>query len=334
MATIKDVARIANVSITTVSATLNGTAPVSKALQERVWAAVKEAGYHPDPIARNLRMGVSKTIGLIVPDIATPWAAHLAKAMQRALSDIGYNMLFASNDDDPDREFREIELFSAHRVAGLVIAPTTHGENYAERLDAAVHTPAVLVDRVIPGARFDSVTDDNRLGAQLITRYLLKLGHRDIAFLVGRPGISSSDERFDGFAETMRGSAMPVRDDLIRRPVHQRDQAFAAVQQLMTQPHPPTAIVCINIAQLLGTMAGLHNMGLGVPEDVSVISFDGFHPAEGWSPSITALSQDVTSISTRAAELLLQRISGAPEHPPQIIRVPPSLQVRDSCRAL
>ena len=89
MPTIRDVARIANVSITTVSATLNGTAPVSEELRARVWAAVEEAGYHPDPVARNLRRGVSDTVGLIVPDIATPWAAHLAKAMQSALSGRG-----------------------------------------------------------------------------------------------------------------------------------------------------------------------------------------------------------------------------------------------------
>lgn len=332
MATIKDVARIAKVSITTVSATLNGTAPVSKALQERVWNAVKQAGYHPDPVARNLRMGTSKTIGLIVPDIATPWAAHLAKAMQRALSDIGYNMLFASNDDDPEREFREIDLFSSHRVAGLVIVPTTHGEAYGERLAKAVHTPTVLVDRVIENSHFDSVTDDNHFGAQLVTRYLLKLGHRDIAFLVGRPGISSSDERYAGFLETMAAADAPVREELIHRPVYLREHAFASVQKLMTLQKPPTAIACINIAQLLGTMAGLQNMGLRVPEDVSVISFDGFHPAEGWSPGITALNQDITTISTRSAELLLARIEGKTSAQPQLIRIAPSLTVRTSCR--
>lgn len=334
MATIKDVARIAKVSITTVSATINGTAPVSKALQERVWDAVKTVGYHADPVARNLRMGTSKTIGLIVPDIATPWAAHLAKAMQRALSNVGYNMLFASNDDDPEREFREIELFSSHRVAGLVVVPTSHGEAYAERLTEAVHTPTVLVDRVIENVRFDSVTDDNHFGAQLITRYLLKLGHKDIAFLVGRPGISSSDERYAGFLETMASSDVPVREDLIHRPVYLREHAFAAVQRLMTLPNPPTAIACINIAQLLGTMAGLQNMGLRVPEDVSVISFDGFHPAEGWNPGITALTQDITAISTKAAELLLARIEDEAASQPQLVRIAPSLTVRTSCRSV
>ncbi|BCH20550.1 LacI family DNA-binding transcriptional regulator [Mesorhizobium sp. L-8-3] len=333
MSTIRDVARIAKVSITTVSATLNGTAPVSEELRARVWAAVGEAGYHPDPVARNLRKGVSNTIGLIVPDIATPWAAHLAKAMQSALSDRGYNMLFASNEDDPVREFREIELFSAHRVAGLIVAPTSQGADYPSRLAAAIRTPAVLVDRVIPDSRFDAVVDDNHLGAQLVTRHLLTLGHRDIAFLVGRPGISPSDERFDGFCQTMAAAGVSVRDDLVRRSCYRSDHAFTAVQQLMNMARPPTAIACINIAQLLGTMAGLKNIGLSVPNDVSVVSFDGFHPAEGWAPSITSLHQDIAAISTRASELLTTRIAGDAATP-QIVRIPPRLQIRESCRAI
>jgi LacI family transcriptional regulator len=330
LATIKDVARLAGVSITTVSATINGR-PVSEELRKRVWAAIEEAGYQPDPIARHLRSGVSTTVGLVVPDIATPWAAHLAKAMQRALSERGYNMLFASNDDDPEREFKEIELFTAHRVAGMVVAPTSRGEDYPQRLTSLLRTPSVLVDRVLPGVPFDAVADDNMLGAQLLTRYLQKLGHRDIAFLVGRPGISPSDERFAGFAATMSEAGLTVREDLVRRSVHKYEHAFAAVQQLMMLPQQPTAILCINIAQLLGTMAGLKNLGLRVPDDVSVASFDGFHPAEGWFPSITSLTQDVAAVSAKASELLLERIGGSRE-PPQVLRVAPSLQIRESCR--
>ncbi|SDX32930.1 LacI family DNA-binding transcriptional regulator [Roseicitreum antarcticum] len=337
MATIKDVARIANVSVTTVSATLSGSAPVSETLQKRVWDAVRAANYQPDPVAQNLRRGVSTTIGLIVPDIATPWSAHLARAMQKALSQRGFNMLFASNEDDPDREMNEIALMTAHRVAGLIIAPTSLGDKYAERLVAAVTTPAVLVDRVVAPDVFDAVADDNELGAQLLTHYLLRLGHRDIAFLSGRRGISASDERFDAFRAAMAGQGVPVREDLMCRSIFRHEHAYAEVQTLMTNAAPPTAIMCISIAQLLGTMAGLKNMGLRVPEDVSVISFDDFHPAVGWQPSITALTQDTQELSAQAAALLLARLgrgANEPVQPPQIVRIKPRLCVRESCRSL
>lgn len=330
VATIRDVARIAGVSITTVSATINGTKPVSETLRRRVWEAVEAAGYHPDPIARHLRSGVSTTVGLIVPDIATPWAAHLARAMQAALTERGYNMLFASNQDDPEREFKEIELFNAHRVAGTVLASTSHGENYAARLATLLHGPTVLVDRVVPGLALDCVTDDNHLGAQLITRYLLRLGHRRIAFLAGRPGISPSDERLEGFVRTLQEAGVSMEADLVRRSVHRYEHAYDAVQELMSRPSPPTAIMCINIAQQLGTMAGLKSLGVSVPGDVSVASFDGFHPAEGYAPSTTSLAQDIGGISAQAAELLLQRIAGSTE-PPRLVRVAPSLKVRESC---
>jgi LacI family transcriptional regulator len=330
MTTIKDVARIAGVSITTVSATINGTKPVSEALQKRVWEAVRAAGYHPDPIARHLRSGVSTTIGLIVPDIATPWAAHLAKAMQKALAERGFNMLFASNEDDPEREFKEIELFNAHRVAGIILAATSHGDDYPARLGELLRGPTVLVDRLVPGLALDAVADDNHLGARLITTYLLRLGHRRIGFLAGRPGISPSDERLEGFVATMREAGVAIDDDLVRRSVFRFEHAYAASQELMNQPSPPTAIVCINIAQQLGTMSGLKNLGVRVPQDVSVASFDGFHPAEGYTPATTSLSQNVIELSAQAAELLMDRISGSTA-PPRLHRVAPVLRIRDSC---
>jgi len=145
--------------------------------------------------------------------------------------------------------------------------------------------------------------------------------------------VRPSDERFEGFCQTIAAAGFAVREDLVRRSCHKFEHAFTAVQQLMNMAAPPTAIACINIAQLLGKMAGLKNIGLSVPHDVSVISFDGFHPAEGWTPSITSLHQDIATISARASERLMARIAGDQE-PPQTIRVPPRLQIRESCRAL
>ena len=175
------------------------------------------------------------------------------------------------------------------------------------------------------------MADDNVYGAQLLTRYLLRLGHRDIAFLAGRATISASYERYNAFRETLAEDGVPVREALMRHPIFQREQAYAAVQQLMSLSKPPTAIICLNIPQLKGTMEGLKNMGLHVPQDVSVISFDGSHPAEGWTPSITALSLDIETYSQRAAELLLAQVGGA-RPSAKLVRIKPLLQIRESCR--
>lgn len=331
MATIRDVARLANVSPTTVSATLSGNAPVSDELKRRVWDAVEKANYRPDPLAQNLRRGQTMTVGFIAPDVATPWASHMAKAVQRSLADRGYNMLLASNEDDPDREMQDIALMIAHRVAGLVVAPTSLGEDYASRFRDAVTCPAVLVDRLVAPDKFDVVADDNALGGKLIADYLTRLGHRRIGFLVGRPGISASFERYDAVCEALSAAQNPLDATFTRHAIHTVDGAYAAVQELMAHREAPTAIICISHPQVCGAMAGLVNMGLRVPDDVSLVSFDGFNPPEGWSPLVTCLVQDTRTISELAVERLLQRLNANPAAPPEIRRVPPRLRIGTSC---
>ena len=334
MATIRDVARLAKVSPTTVSATLSGKAPVSDELKKRVWDAVEKANYRPDPVAQNLRRGVTTTIGFIAPDVATPWVSHMARAVQRSLADSGYNMLLASNEDDPEREMEDIALMISHRVAGLVIAPTSLGEDYAERFERAVTCPAVLVDRVVAPDRFDVVADENELGGKLLGDYLLRLGHRRIGMLVGRDGISASSERFEAVAAALSKAGHPFDDANIRAGVHTPEGAYSAAQELMSQPAPPTALICISNPQVHGVMAGLMNMGLRVPDDVSVASFDGFNPPEGWAPMITCLVQDTEATSTAAVALLLDRISGSADAAPRLIRIPSRLRIGTSCARL
>lgn len=334
MSTIRDVARVAGVSITTVSATINETAPVSQKARDRVWAAIETVGYSPDPVAQHLRSGRSTGIGLVLPDISTPYSAHLAKALHQALSRNGYRVMLSSNGHDPDTEIKDIESFVAHRVAGLVVVPTSLRRDDAARLTKAAKKPTVLVDRVIPGTSFDAVTDDNRLGAELIARYLLRLGNRDIAFFAGRPHVSPSDERLAGYIAAMAEANIDVRRDLIRSGVFTYAQALETVQQIMLLPDPPTALISINNAQTKGIMAGLKGMGLRAPRDVSLITFDGFHGSEGWDPAITSLHQDMDGISQRAADLLLERIGeGAKrKRPATTVRIAPTLTVRESCR--
>ena len=331
MATIKDVAKLAGVSPTTVSATLSGKAPVSKQLKERVWEAVQKANYRPDPVAQNLRRGSTKTVGLIAPDVSTPWVSHLAKTVQNSLRERGFNMLLASNDDNADREMQDIALMIDHRVAGLILAPTSLGDSYAERLSSAVTCPAVLVDRCVAPERFDVIADDNELGATLLAEYILRIGHRRIGFLVGRAGISASYERFDATQAVLARAGHPINPEHVRHGIHTVDGAYLGTQELMSHPERPTALICISNPQVQGAMAGLENMGLKVPDDISLVSFDGFNPPEGWSPKITCLEQDTSAISEAAVELLLDRISEQSETPPKQIRYRPKLRIGTSC---
>jgi len=332
LTTIKDVARRAGVSPTTVSATFNGSAPVSEALKARVRAVAEELNYRPDPLARTLRRGTTTTIGFVVPDVAIPWASHLARAVQRALAERGYTMLLASNEDDPNRELQDIAVMTDNRVAGLIVAPTSHGIDYAERLTLAVRCPAVLVDRVVAPDHFDAVVDDNALGGLLIANYLHRLGHRRIGFLVGRSGISSSDERHIGLRDALAHLRIPLDPQHVRHGIHTVEGAYCAVQDIMSNRQRPTALVCLSNPSVRGAMAGLLNMGLRVPEEVSLASFDGYNPPEGWSPQITCLQQDAVTIGEHAVELLLGRIAREEPSHSETIRVKPRLFIGTSCR--
>ncbi|AMM85181.1 LacI family DNA-binding transcriptional regulator [Martelella lutilitoris] len=336
MATIKDVAKAAGVSVTTVSATINDSAPVSATLRARVNAAIAAVGYVPNPVARNLRLGRSRQIGLLVPDIAAPYAASIARSMQAALSDKGYSMFFASNGDDPARELADIARMSDHQVAGLVLFPTCLGERYAENIIPALRRPTVIIDRIIEGAPFDCVVDDNALGARLIVHHLLQLGHRDIAVIAGRTGISVSDDRLEGTRAALSEAGHPVPDNFVYTHHQREDQAFRAAQDLMSRQNRPTAIVTINTMQTRGVLQGLKSMGLKAPDDVSLISFDGLHFSAGFDPEITSLDQDIPAIAEAAAGMLIERLEAedttARATPPRLLRLPSRLIVRSSCR--
>ncbi len=341
MATIRDVARAAGVSVTTVSAAINESAPVSAALKARVMEAIRLVGYTPNPVARNLRLGHSNLIGLSVPDIASPYAASIAKSLQIALSDKGYSMFFASNGDNYARELADVARMVEHQVAGLAVLPTCLGPDYTENLVARINCPSVFMDRIVPGAPYDCVADDNHLGARLIVTHLLQLGHRAIAMIAGRIGISSSDERLQGVSNALAQAGHPLAPEFTRTHHQTEEHGFRAVQDLMARSNRPSAIITINAAQTRGAVKALRSMQFACPRDVSLISFDGFHFSSGFEPEITSLEQDIAGIGEATSAMLVERLArarnpqaGADEIPPRLLRLAPKLIVRSSCRAV
>src|SRR6266404_4458292 len=160
MATIKDVARVAGVSIATVSATLNGTARVSEKRSRRIWDAIQEVGYTPHGIARSLRLGQTRSIGLIVGDIANPFFTSLAKAVEARASAAGYSVIVANSDEEPKKELALLKMLREQRVAGILLAPSGHDESYRQALLRFADMPLVLVDRQLENLPFGAVIID------------------------------------------------------------------------------------------------------------------------------------------------------------------------------
>lgn len=333
MTTLRDVANRAGVSIGSVSAVINRTAPVSATLRQRVLAAIDELGYAPDGVARSLKTGRTRTIGLVIPDITNPLFAALAATIERACDAAGYALVLCASADDPEKELRHLRLMRTQRADGLVLVLSGVEPGNAEAIRRLVTMPAVLVDRTLRGlADFDSVTVDNRAAARLAVEHMIRCGHRRIGIVTGRPGISISTERFEGYRQALADAGLDLDEDLAACGDFHIETAMRATAALLRSR--PTAIFSTSNLTTIGVMRAIAEQGLRCPEDVSVAGIDDFEWSTAFSPRLTAVVQPVQAIGRRAVECLLARLAGPPPAEPVRDVFAPQLVVRESCRVI
>lgn len=332
-ATLRDVARIAGVSIATVSATVNGTAFVSPALRARVLKAVDETGYSPDGVARSLKRGVTPLIGLVVSDITIPFFAMLARAAETAARARGYTILIGNSDEDPATERRYLEAMRAQRPAGMILAIAGAGDDAAEAdnlgfLRSSVAVPTVLIDRGVAG--WDSVGADHVGSAAAATAHLVALGHRSIGFIAGTVRLSTNRERLEGYRRALAEAGLAYDPALLRLENKHSEQAHAAARDLLGGPARPSAVVLANIKVAAATFAAASELGLRCPQDVSILGIDDFPWSELMRPQPTVVSQPAERIGAEAVRLVLERMEH-PGAPPRNVALPGALIVRASC---
>lgn len=330
-ATIRDVARVAGVSTATVSATLTGSAPVSPALAERVRAAVAEVGYRPDAVARSLRRGETRMLGLLLADVTNPFTTAVVHAVEAAAHARGYTLMLCNSDEDPAKERTYLDLLRAHRADGVMLMPVGFGRDYGREVRRMLDVPAVLVDRTIPAMALDAVTVDGATGTRDAVAHMVALGHRRIGILAGPAGVSAGDERLAGYRAALEAAGIPFDPALVRDGAFRQNPAHAATLDLLRQPEPPTALFACNNLMAIGMMRAVAEIGLDCPRDLSVACFDDFDWAEAFQPRLTTVAQPTDAIGAQAVTLLLDRL--APSPPPGLrhIVLPPRLVLRDSC---
>jgi len=333
MATLRDVALRAGVSIGSASAVVNSAAPVSRAMREKVLRAVEELGYSPDGVARSLRLGRTRTIGLVVPDITNPHFAGMASAVEVACDSAGYTLMLCNTADDPAKEIRHLRLMRTQRVDGIILVPVG-ATTEAEPLRQAIVAPIVLVDRTIDGLDCDGVLLDNRAASRIVVEYLIRSGHRRIGIIVGPAGLSITSERLAGYRETLAENGLPFDDGLVVGGAFQAEPAYRAAVNLLQHRPRPTAIFSTSNHTTIGTMKALADQGFRCPQDISVAGIDDFDWSNAFSPRLTTAAQPIAEIGRRAVELLLERMSGTPSREARRIVLAPQLIVRDSCRAI
>lgn len=329
MATMGDVARLAGVSVSTVSHVLNETRKVNATTRERVESAIAETGYRRNVVARSLAAGRTHTIGLSISALTNPYFGSLVHAIEERLSAAGLVMFLGDSHDDPAAERRVVDSLLDRQVDGIIVAPSADAERKSIPTIQANGTPFVLIDRGVE-IPCDQVAPENVESAARLTEHLLDLGHRRIAVVRGLAGITSSTERVDGFFRAMadRGLAIDPRHVLDG---HSRvDDAEHAVSEVLSAPDRPTAIVSLNNSMTIGTVKAARALGLNIPSDVALVSYDDFEWSDLFEPRLTAAGQDVGTMGRAAVDMLLERIDGY-DGPARRVQVPTSFHHRNSC---
>lgn len=315
MATLKDVARDAGVSIASASHALNGTKPVSDELRRRVEAAADRIGYVPHAQARSLRTGRSRTIGVLLPDLGNPFFPALLQAVCAAANDAGYGTLVADAGDSGRGERDALDLLAAQRVDGVVWAPR-------DVPGPPPDLPTVTVDRT--AERCDGVASDHRGSGRLLARHLRSAGRRRPVVLHGPSSVPSARERSEGFREVWDGEvALEAEVPFDHRLPDEVREALTAGGLAFD------AVACANDAIALGVLRLLHGSGRRVPEDVAVVGVDDIAFAELAEPALTTVRQPLAELGREAVRLLIERIDGR-EGPPRRVTLPVQLMVRGS----
>jgi LacI family transcriptional regulator len=332
MVTMSDVARVANVSATTVSHVINKTRKVEPETERAVREAIESTGYFEDGIARSLRKGTTRTIGLAMSAISNPYFSDVVHSIERNVSHAGYSLLLADTHDDPDRERKAVRDLMSHRVDAMVVAPSIAA---GATLDALVkrEIPTVLIDRVPLETRpgVDAIGVYNEEPNAELVDHLAGHGHTRIATITSSANLITTSERLSGYQIGMERNGLALDPDLVQIGRHDiEDTTDEALERLLRLPEPPTAIVMGNNQVTISTMSAMQRRGIRIPEDIALVAFDDFVWASLFSPRLTAVSQPVDELGSRATEMLFERLANR-DLPPRHLRLATQLNIRESC---
>lgn len=325
-----DVARKAGVSVATVSAFLNSSAPVSPAAAERIEAAVRAVGYQRNALARSLKLGRTHTVGLTVPHITNPFFTEVVSVISRAFDRAGYAVMLFCTDETLDNQDSQIRLLLDRMVDGLIVARVGDAARF-KAIVAGAKVPVVLIDRLCEGVEADAVVLDNRGAVFEAITHLIGLGHRRIGYIAGGTGISTMQERAQGYRQALDAAGLPFDPALVRLGDFHEKDGYAAAMQLLMLPERPSAVFSANNPMVVGAMKAIRDAGLRCPGDMSVACFDDFPFADVFEPQMTTVRQPVEAIGEQAAALLLERIAGTAPAAPRRLTLRGRLMIRNSC---
>ncbi|MGQ0604152.1 MAG: LacI family DNA-binding transcriptional regulator [Anaerolineales bacterium] len=330
-ATISDVARAARVSVSTVSRVLNNKDDVGAETKEKVRQAAKELRFSPSLAAKGMRSRTTHVIGLVLPEVTEPFELAVIQGVGSAIRGSGYDLLIYAADNPPlsrraSWEQEHVALLSSGLTDGNIVV-TPAASTFPEK------ARIVVIDPKDEGANVPSIVATNRMGALAVMEYLVGLGHRRIGFIGGRSDALSAMRRFEGYKDGLTTAGLPYDPALVQSGDYTRQRGQEAARQLLSQPNPPTAIFAANDASAMGVMDIAQELGLRIPQSLSVVGFDNIPETMRVTPQLTTVDQSIQEMGALATRMLIRMLQG--EEPKCLLcKVPTHLIMRESCQAI
>lgn len=324
---LEDVAKKANVSVSTVSRVINNGS-VAKSTREKVEKVIKEINYSPNKIARSLREGKTNTIGFIIPDITNPFFTQIINELEKTSRGKEYSIIVSNTYNDPEIEKRKINSLLGRRVDGLFV--TSSDKKFAKLYENInKEYPVILIDRII-SKKIDSIRTDNINSTMQAITQLINNGKRKIATIAGPQEYTPGEERYRGYIETLKLFNLPIQNELIKIGDFTKESGYKLTEELINSNKDFDAIFAANNFMGVGAFKALKDNDYKIPEEVSLIMFDDLELADVADPSISAIIQSTKEIGRYAKELIIDRIEKKGKTDPKEILIPSTLEVRKS----
>lgn len=332
--TSKDIAREAGVSQAAVSYVLTGCwreRGISQKTQERILGVSRRLGYRENRLARGLKLGRTRLLGILAPCVTFSYFSEIVRGAEDVADEHGYALILMHTDEDSVTEARKIDILRDHCVEGMLIIPAIlrpRGAIFRELQEGGV--PFVLVDKRLPNAHCHFVGTQDREGARQAVDYLVSLGHRRIAHLRGPAGVSTSDDRLQGYLDALGANGITPDDRLMTGDDWNEEANCEATRRLLRMSPRPTAIFACADMAAWGACVAIREAGLRIPEDVSVVGFADLDPSARLAVPLTSVRQPAREVGRQAMEKLIRLIDKG-EDEPREVRLPTQLTVRASC---
>ena len=329
--TIRDVAEAAGVSISTVSRVLNDKDDVAVGTCERVQQVIAELGYASSLAARGMRSSRTNVIGLVMPDVASPYSVTVMQGVNHAIAQLDFDLIVYTNGDiskygTADQESYYVALLNGGIADGVIVV-TPAATNFSTA------APVVAIDPNNESPECPAIISTNHKGALQAMEYLTGLGHRRIGFIAGRLELVSAMRRLEGYKDVLEAAGIPLDEDLIQMGDYTTETAVSCAHQLLSLGNPPTAIFASNDMSAMGVYQAADALGVNIPGDLSVVGFDNIREALFLNPQLTTIDQFVAEMGSIATQMVVRLVKGETLES-NLHKIQTQLVTRDSCRSL